>query len=178
MIWNRSRERNLIGGARTAWLRWRGGRLFLAGRLKRIFVLRKYALTIFVAVVLLLISPTYLDLEHKINLAPEPGAVTSKPCNETVASRSQDAMEIVVEATAYTHTGHKTYTGTWPHRGTIAVDPGVIPLGSRLYVEGYGPGVAEDTGGVIKGLKVDLFMETENECWEWGRRIVNVRILE
>lgn len=123
--------------------------------------------------------PTYLATEPEIKTIPESEAHVYKPKNtEIVASRSQDAMEIVVEATAYTHTGHKTYTGTWPHRGTIAVDPGVIPLGSRLYVEGYGPGVAEDTGGVIKGLKVDLFMETENECWEWGRRQVKARILE
>ncbi len=83
-----------------------------------------------------------------------------------------------MEATAYTHTGNRTYTGTWPSRGTIAVDPAVIPLGTQLWVEGYGIGIAADTGGAIRGNKIDLFMETRSECIEWGRRTVLVRILE
>jgi len=85
---------------------------------------------------------------------------------------------ITFEATAYTWTGYRTATGTWPSRGTVAVDPNVIPLGSVLYVEGYGPAVAADTGGDIKGQRVDLYMDTEHECWQWGRRKVEVRVLE
>ena len=83
---------------------------------------------------------------------------------------------ITFEATAYTWTGYRTATGTWPSRGTVAVDPNVIPLGSVLYVEGYGPAVAADTGGDIKGQRVDLYMDTEHECWQWGRRKVEVQI--
>ncbi|EGD50148.1 3D domain-containing protein [Thermoanaerobacter ethanolicus JW 200] len=72
-------------------------------------------------------------------------------------------------ATAYTNsvtdTGKKpgdpnygiTATGTKATRGVIAVDPRVIPLGTRLYVEGYGFGIAADTGGAIKGDKIDVF---------------------
>jgi len=81
-------------------------------------------------------------------------------------------------ATAYTHTGHRTATGTWPSRGTIAVDPRVIPLGSKLHVEGYGEGIAEDTGGAIQGEIIDLYMESREECITWGRRQVEVRIIE
>jgi 3D (Asp-Asp-Asp) domain-containing protein len=85
---------------------------------------------------------------------------------------------MIFEATAYCYTGNRTATGTWPSRGTIAVDPAIIPLGTRLYVEGYGEGIAEDTGGAIQGEIIDLYMESEDECWAWGRRTVEVRIIE
>lgn len=83
-----------------------------------------------------------------------------------------------VETTAYTWTGNRTATGTWPKVGTIAVDPKTIPLGSKVYVEGYGFAVAEDTGGLIKSFIVDLYMDTEHECLSWGRRSTNIYILE
>jgi 3D (Asp-Asp-Asp) domain-containing protein len=84
--------------------------------------------------------------------------------------------EIIIEATAYTYSGHRTFTGTVPSRGTVAVDPRIIPLGTRLWVEGYGPGVACDTGGAIRGRRVDLYMASRGECISWGRRTVRVRI--
>lgn len=90
----------------------------------------------------------------------------------------QEPEPMIFEATAYCYTGNQTATGTWPSRGTIAVDPAIIPLGTRLYVEGYGEGIAEDTGGAIQGHKIDLYMESEDECWAWGRRTVKVRIIE
>ena len=85
---------------------------------------------------------------------------------------------ITFEATAYTWTGCRTATGVWPSRGTVATDPRVIPLGTELHIEGYGPAVAADTGGAIQGQRVDLYMDTEHECWQWGRRKVEVRVLE
>ena len=91
---------------------------------------------------------------------------------------TQQPITYTMIATAYTHTGYRTATGTWPSRGTIAVDPTIIPLGTRLYVEGYGEGIAEDTGGAIQGHIIDLYMESEDECWAWGRRQVEVRIIE
>lgn len=81
------------------------------------------------------------------------------------------------EATAYTYTGYRTATGANTRRGIIAVDPRVIPLGTRLYVEGYGHGVAADTGGAIKGRRIDVFLESETAALKWGRRNVNVYIL-
>ncbi len=83
---------------------------------------------------------------------------------------------IIFEATAYTWTGCRTATGIWPSRGTIATDPRVIPTGSKLWVEGYGPAVAADTGGAIQGQKIDLYMDSEHECLQWGRRKVEVQI--
>lgn len=91
---------------------------------------------------------------------------------------TQQPITYIMIATAYTHTGHRTATGTWPSRGTIAVDPKVIPLGTRLYVDGYGEGVAVDTGGLIKGARIDVFMETRDEAILWGKRPVEVKILE
>ncbi|MGI6160805.1 MAG: ubiquitin-like domain-containing protein [Christensenellales bacterium] len=79
---------------------------------------------------------------------------------------------VVAELTAYTHTGNRTATGTWPKKGTVAVNPKRIPYGTRLYIPGYGYAVAEDTGGFVKTKPhvIDVFFETERECRLWGRR--------
>jgi uncharacterized protein YabE (DUF348 family) len=99
-----------------------------------------------------------------------------------VASRGGQRFEfsraLVARASAYTHTGSRTSTGTMPKVGTVAVDPSVIPLGSKLYVEGYGFGRAEDIGSAIKGNAIDVFLETEKECRRWGRRTVKVYVLK
>ncbi len=75
-----------------------------------------------------------------------------------------------------------TATGTTVHVGVVAVDPRVIPLGSRLFIEAakgsfvYGTAVAEDTG--VRGNVIDLYMNTYDDCINFGRRPVNVYILE
>lgn len=83
---------------------------------------------------------------------------------------------VIFTATAYTWTGNRTATGTWPSRGTVATDPRVIPMGTRMHIEGYGEAVAADTGGAIKGQKLDLYMDDVNECLQWGRRKVQIQI--
>jgi len=95
---------------------------------------------------------------------------------------------ITVTATAYTteRQRHKrTATGAVARVGLIAVDPRVIPLGSRLYITSadgkswvYGTAVAADTGGAIKGNKIDLFFDTHRECVNFGRRKAIVYVLE
>lgn len=99
-----------------------------------------------------------------------------------VASRGGDSSRFGrsfrATSTAYTYTGRNTATGTKPGPGTIAVDPKVIPLGTKLYIEGYGYGVARDTGGAIKGNKIDVFFQSEAACRNWGRRTVNVHIVK
>lgn len=86
-------------------------------------------------------------------------------------------------ATAYTpdpreNGGYNgTAMGTKLVRGVVAVDPKVIPLGTVLWVEGYGVCRAEDTGGAIKGKRLDLLFETKKEAYNWGRRKVRVAIL-
>ena len=84
----------------------------------------------------------------------------------------------IMEATAYTYTGRNTFTGEPPAVGLIAVDPRVIPLGSKVYVEGYGYARAADTGSSIKGDRIDIFLEDRRSCMEWGRRTVKVYLLE
>ena len=109
----------------------------------------------------------------------EAPTVIEAPGTSISEYRQIEAPEpMIFEATAYCYTGNRTATGTWPSRGTIAVDPAIIPLGTQLYIEGYGEGIAEDTGGAIRGHIIDLYMESEDECWAWGRRTVEVRIIE
>lgn len=71
-----------------------------------------------------------------------------------------------------------TAIGMRATKGIIAVDPRVIPLGTRVYVEGYGPAIAADTGGAIKGHKIDVCFDTRREALNWGRRTVKVVILK
>jgi 3D (Asp-Asp-Asp) domain-containing protein len=96
--------------------------------------------------------------------------------DEEVSRGAERVM--MMEATAYTWTGQRTASGTWPAIGTVATDPEVIPLGTKIWVEGYGEAVAEDTGGLVKGNIIDLYFPTESDCWEFGRRQVEVRVLE
>lgn len=70
-----------------------------------------------------------------------------------------------------------TASGTPLVRGTCAVDPRVIPLGTKMYVEGYGNCTALDTGGAIKGSRVDILVDSKGEARNWGRRTVKVHIL-
>jgi len=87
-------------------------------------------------------------------------------------------QQIKFISTAYSHTGYRTATGIKPRRGVVAVDPRVIPMGTKLYIEGYGYGIAADTGGAIKGRKIDVFFETRAEALKWGRRTVSVQIMK
>jgi len=82
--------------------------------------------------------------------------------------------QLVVSATCYDLPGH-TATGMPVGPGVVAVDPSVIPLGTRLYVPGYGNGVAADVGSGIKGDTIDLWM-TPSQCASWGRRTVTITI--
>ena len=88
------------------------------------------------------------------------------------------SQEMYMEASAYTYTGSRTASGVSPYVGAVAVDPRVIPIGTRMYITGYGYGKALDTGSAIKGNKIDIFLETEQECKAYGRKKVKVYILE
>ena len=97
---------------------------------------------------------------------------------------------LVMEATAYTANygctgkhpddpGYRiTASGIRVEHGVVAVDRTVIPLGTRLYVEGYGFAIAADVGGAIRGYRIDLFMENLNEALWFGRRQLYVWILD
>lgn len=99
--------------------------------------------------------------------------------------KEQNGKTLTVTATAYTAqcAGCSGITATGinlnndRHAKVIAVDPNVIPLGSKVYVEGYGEAIAGDTGGAIKGHKIDLHVPTKDEAYSWGVRTVNVTVL-
>lgn len=128
--------------------------------------------------------------------------IVSEPVKHIVEVGTQNAVQtsrgamryrkaITMKATAYDDTPQsqgkwvgKTATGMRPQRGVVAVDPKVIPLGTKLYVESldntsdYGFAVAGDTGGAIKGNRIDLFHNTRSEALSFGRRNVKVYILD
>lgn len=112
-------------------------------------------------------SSAYTSVNRGSNAAPKPAS--------NVGGRI-----LRVTATAYTPgygCGFRTATGAKACFGIVAVDPRVIPLGTRLYVEGYGNAIAADTGGAIKGNRVDLCFNTLQEARNFGRRTVVVHIL-
>jgi 3D (Asp-Asp-Asp) domain-containing protein len=99
------------------------------------------------------------------------------------SSRGQIRYKKVMdmEASAYSAAsagGNITYSGTTLRRGIVAVDPKVIPLGTHMYIEGYGYAVAEDIGGAVKGARIDVAMQTNAECFQWGVRDVKVYIFD
>lgn len=107
----------------------------------------------------------------------------------TTTSRNNAApaggKEFYVTSTAYTAScaGCSGITATGinlkanPGMKVIAVDPNVIPLGSKVWVEGYGYAIAGDTGGAIKGNKIDVFVSSKSEAYAWGRKKVLIKVL-
>jgi len=118
-------------------------------------------------------------------VAPKPRVVL-RGARLTLTSRSgfRGRRTLRMIATAYTddpreNSGYTiTATGLKVRKGIAAVDPRVIPLGTLLYVEGYGFALAADTGGAIKGNRIDLCFPTRAECKRFGRRTVIVHVLE
>ena len=83
--------------------------------------------------------------------------------------------KMVVSATCYILKG-TTASGLPVGPGIVAVDPTVIPLGTKLYIPGYGKGIAADVGGGIKGNIIDLWYSTYAQCAKWGRRTVTITV--
>ena len=87
-----------------------------------------------------------------------------------------------MEATAYLPTdgggGGLTAMGIPASYGIVAVDPDIIPLGTRVYIPGYGEALAADTGGAIYGYRIDLCMENYWQAMDFGRRTVTVFVLK
>ncbi|MEQ3281465.1 cell wall-binding repeat-containing protein [Finegoldia magna] len=106
-----------------------------------------------------------------------------KPVDSLQAQLAKAKRVFTVRSTAYTSDPREnggwnvTAIGTKIRRGVIAVDPRVIPLRTRVYVEGYGFATAEDTGGAIKGNKIDVVMDTKAQSRNWGVRNVKIYIL-
>jgi 3D (Asp-Asp-Asp) domain-containing protein len=91
------------------------------------------------------------------------------------APAAAEAGTITVTATGYSLAGH-TSTGMPVGPGVVAVDPSVIPLGTRLTVPGYGEGVAADTGSAVQGYRIDLWFPTLADALAWGRRTITISL--
>ena len=112
-------------------------------------------------------------------------AVGTKRAITQVSRESIEGKVLYVSSTAYTASCNgcsgRTATGINlkqnPGAKVIAVDPRVIPLGSKVYVEGYGYAIAGDKGGAIKGNKIDVFFASKSDAYRWGVKKVKIRVV-
>ncbi|WP_313537853.1 3D domain-containing protein [Enterococcus sp.] len=137
-----------------------------------------------------LVIDTDAKVETSTKTASSKEASTST--EDTTSTEATDASDysgttLTMESTAYSSDpadtlGGGTVTATGQNLlenpMAVAVDPSVIPLGTRLYVEGYGEAIASDTGGAIKGNIIDVHFPTNSQAEQWGRRTVKVTILD
>jgi 3D (Asp-Asp-Asp) domain-containing protein len=124
----------------------------------------------------------------KVSTSDKVASVSSKPkssSSKKSSSKSSSSNDVMyVTATAYSHQDTKADITALGYNikknknmKLIAVDPAVIPLGSKVWVEGYGEAIAGDTGGAIKGHKIDVLMSSSSKARAWGRKTVKIKIL-
>lgn len=113
-------------------------------------------------------------------------ATNKKQTTAKKTSKKPAYKTMTVRATAYT-AGCKGCSGITatginlkknPNAKVISVDPKQIPLGSKVWVEGYGEAIAGDTGGAMKGNKIDLHMPTKKKALNWGVRTVKIKVYQ
>ena len=118
------------------------------------------------------------------NVPDKPKVEEKLPENVVETSRGnlRYRQMMSMEATAYLPTDGGGYgltaTGIPARHGIVAVDPNIIPLGTKVYIPGYGEALAADVGGAIYGYRIDLCMESYYQAMEFGRRIITVFVLE
>lgn len=122
-----------------------------------------------------------LKTSSNMEITDENNSLEKEPSINSSTTIENSKATYSMVATAYTG-GSLTAMGLRPVRdpngiSTIAVDPSIIPLGSKVYVEGYGIAIASDTGGAIKGNKIDIYMNSLSDCISFGRQTVTVSIL-
>lgn len=125
-------------------------------------------------------SHSFTELGREVLQQPEPKVVLKGMAMsvKTPDGYKRYKKKIIAEASAYVATGNRTATGLVPYVGIVAVDPRVIPLYTKMYIPGYGIAMAGDTGGYIIGNRIDLFYDDYNAAIHFGRRNVEVYILE
>ncbi|PLT31878.1 3D domain-containing protein [Peribacillus deserti] len=121
--------------------------------------------------------------------AAKPAVKTAKAVSKAKPAPKAKApayKEITVTATAYTAScgGCSGITATGlnlkknPNAKAISVDPRIIPLGSKVYVPGYGYAVAADKGSAVKGKKIDVFISSKSKAIQWGRKTVKIKVMK
>jgi len=108
-----------------------------------------------------------------------------KTSTSSKTATKKKSKTITVNASAYTlFKGSTGITATGinlkknPNKKVISVDPKVIKLGTKVYVPGYGNAIAGDTGGAIKGKKIDVFMPSKKSALQWGRKTIKIKIID
>lgn len=130
---------------------------------------------------------TYLSKKgswYRVSVNGKKGYVSSKYLKQTTKVSAKSSRTMYVTSTAYTAycvgCSGRTATGInlrkYPNKKVIAVDPLVIPLGSKVHVQGYGTAIAGDTGGAIRGKRIDVFKNSKKAALNWGRRTVKVTV--
>jgi 3D (Asp-Asp-Asp) domain-containing protein len=103
------------------------------------------------------------------------GAVSAGSADAGAETPATIAYRLKVDAVAYQLPG-KNALGIPVRRGVVAVDPRLIPLGTKLHVPGYGHSIAADVGYAIKGRIIDLWMPNDSAARQWGRRTVVITV--
>ncbi|MFS0784134.1 ubiquitin-like domain-containing protein [Bacillus sp. 1P06AnD] len=125
------------------------------------------------------------EKQDKVVAVGTKAAVSASTSSGNTSYTGGGGQEMVVNATAYTAgcNGCSGLTATGydlrsnPNAKVIAVDPSVIPLGTKVFVEGYGYAIAADTGGAIRGNKIDVFFSSKSKAYQWGKRSVKIRVI-
>ncbi len=114
----------------------------------------------------------------EVQVASSRGSNIGRNNEVSEGNKVSNRKHMSVVATAYT--GHSiTSTGSTPKWGTIAVDPSVIPYGTKVYIPQFDKVfIAEDCGGAIKGNKIDIYMENESKVYNWGRKNIDIYIMK
>ena len=149
-------------------------------------IAKKYDLTVDKLKSLNNLKTNTIKIKQVLNVSADAATTTTKEEQKSEAEEQKAVKTFKVTATAFTANckGCSGVTSTGfnlkknPNAKIIAVDPKVIPLGTKVWVEGYGEAIAADKGGSIKGNKIDVFMSSTKKAYSWGRRTVTVKILE
>ena len=119
---------------------------------------------------------------HGLSVDGVAGKETWAYLERSASEPSRYSRELTMKASAYTAydegNGSRTYRGSPVHKGIAAVDPTVIPLGTRLYIPGYGYAIADDIGGAIKGNRIDLAFESRRQALDFGIQRVTVYVID
>ena len=119
---------------------------------------------------------------HGLSVDGVAGKETWAYLERSATEPSRYSRELTMKASAYTAydegNGSRTYRGSPVHKGIAAVDPTVIPLGTRLYIPGYGYAIADDIGGAIKGNRIDLAFESRRQALDFGIQRVTVYVID
>ncbi|MDQ0060811.1 3D domain-containing protein [Paenibacillus harenae] len=150
-------------------------------------------LLLYMAIIAIAMNTSATSVSAETEVAARHMSVEQSARAQAYTKQKDEPDTVKVVATGYTagvestgkRPGHPqygiTYSGVKVRRdqvSTIAADPKFLPIGTLLYIPGYGYGVVADTGAAIKGNKIDLYFETIKEVYEqWGKRTVDVQVL-